>query len=268
MNTISTKAILFGVVLTLSLACSLNLLGMGIGLASIDFETKNSIAVIGWSSYLWLFLSTFVSILIGSFVASYVVREPMQEVTNYLQGICIWALVTLITFAMATTSIGFAISGTNSLINNVISVIDVAKPNLDISPVISGQAKTSLQNMVKRDISRYPLNEKNIGEVATYLNEYLLSDDPSIKAGAKQRIMQILEDNVNMDPEQVDEIVDQWQDKYQKAKENITSKVQDTANQASNGLAKNFLSLFFINLFSMIAAFIGSKIGMSLQRKE
>jgi hypothetical protein len=108
---ISWGAILAGAVLALVIQLALSLLGLGIGLGTIDPLTEqNPMSGIGIGAGIWWVISMLVSLYLGASVASRLAGMP-RPTDGMLHGLLTWSVVTLLTFYLLTTAVGRIIGG-------------------------------------------------------------------------------------------------------------------------------------------------------------
>ncbi|UPL48000.1 phage holin family protein [Hymenobacter sublimis] len=108
---ISWGAILAGAVLALVIQLALSLLGLGIGLGTVDpLEEQNPMAGIGIGAAIWWVVSMLVSLYLGATVASRLAGIP-RPIDGLLHGLLTWSVVTLLTFYLLSTAVGRIIGG-------------------------------------------------------------------------------------------------------------------------------------------------------------
>ncbi|RZK34050.1 MAG: hypothetical protein EOO57_11945, partial [Hymenobacter sp.] len=118
---ISWGAILAGAVLALVIQLALSLLGLGIGLGTIDPLTEqNPMAGIGIGAGIWWVVSMLVSLYLGATVASRLAGMP-RPTDGMLHGLLTWSVVTLLTFYLLTTAVGRIIGGVTGVAGRALS---------------------------------------------------------------------------------------------------------------------------------------------------
>jgi hypothetical protein len=118
---ISWGAILAGAVLALVIQLALSLLGLGIGLGTIDPLTEqNPMSGIGIGAGIWWVVSMLVSLYLGATVASRLAGMP-RPTDGMLHGLLTWSVVTLLTFYLLTTAVGRIIGGVTGVAGRALS---------------------------------------------------------------------------------------------------------------------------------------------------
>lgn len=137
---ISWRAIFAGTVTVLASMLILNLIGLAIGLGTIEpTEESNPLSGLGTGALIWWIVSSLLSLFAGGFVAARVGVSFMTK-SGVIQGIMTWALYTLISAWLLTSAIGSIISGVGNLVGGVLSTAgDVVKEQ--VAPRIEEELK-------------------------------------------------------------------------------------------------------------------------------
>jgi len=140
---ISWGAILAGAVLALVIQLALSLLGLGIGLGTIDPLTEqNPMAGIGVGAAIWWVVSMLVSLYLGATVSSRLAGMP-RPTDGMLHGLLTWSVVTLLTFYLLTTAVGRLIGGVTGVAGRALSGVGsgIAAVAPEASEAIKGELK-------------------------------------------------------------------------------------------------------------------------------
>lgn len=135
---ISWRAVLAGTVVALSLMLILNLIGLAIGLWTIEpTEESNPLSGLGTGAIIWWVLSNLIVLFTGGYVAARV-GVSFTNSSGIIQGIMTWALYTLFSAWLLTSVIGNIISGVGNVVGEVLSTTgQVVQDQLE--PVIKDQ---------------------------------------------------------------------------------------------------------------------------------
>ncbi len=111
-NRISWGAVLAGVVVTLVSQLILNMIGIGVGAATIDPGTGDNPSAMGFSmgAAIWWTLSGVIAALFGGYVAGRMAGRPKESTAGW-HGVTSWAVTTLVIFYLLTSAIGGVIGG-------------------------------------------------------------------------------------------------------------------------------------------------------------
>ncbi len=131
---ISWSAVFAGVLVAVVTQMLLTLLGIGIGLGTIDpVEEQNPVAGLGTGTAIWYMVSSLLSLFAGGWVAGRLASTP-RLFDGVIHGVLTWSLVTLFTVYLLTTAVGRIIGGASSLVSGIVrtagSGIAAAAPDL------------------------------------------------------------------------------------------------------------------------------------------
>ena len=130
---ISWASIFAGLVIALALQILLSLLGLGIGLSTVDPATEaNATAGLGTGAAIWFGISAIASMFVGGLVCARLSNSLPND--GILHGLLVWALTTLMTFYLVTTAVGRVVSGVGSILGAGLSAtgsaVAAAAPDL------------------------------------------------------------------------------------------------------------------------------------------
>ena len=118
-TTFSWSSVLAGVVAALIVHVLLVMLGLGIGLLSVDTSTVATSPVgVSWGAFLYWAISGIIAAFVGGWIAGTV--SPAG--TGGAHGLAAWALATLIVVGAATLGVGSTASIANNLVGPIASV--------------------------------------------------------------------------------------------------------------------------------------------------
>lgn len=118
-TTFSWSSVLAGVVAALIVHVLLVMLGLGIGLLSMDTSTVATSPVgVSWGAFLYWAISGIIAAFVGGWIAGTV--SPAG--TGGAHGLAAWALATLIVVGAATLGVGSTASIANNLVGPIASV--------------------------------------------------------------------------------------------------------------------------------------------------
>ena len=171
LSKISWSAILAGVLVSLVVMLVLNLLGIGIGLASINPVTEASpFSGVGTGAVIWYILSNLIAIFAGAYTAARLSGIPIPVISTF-HGILSWCLYTLISFWLLTTAVGTIVSGVGSAISQTLS---------SVGSVVGGGQNSNGQSQQSGQSSSLSL-DKITSEVKQILRQ---TDDPALQPNA------------------------------------------------------------------------------------
>lgn len=121
---LSWGAIIAGVILALVIQMVFNILGIAVGMNTINPQPRPGEDVVeprafGTGAMVWIAISSLIALFIGGWLASRFSGTP-NELDGVLHGIMVWGVTTIITVFLLSTSIGRLMSGLSSLTNQIL----------------------------------------------------------------------------------------------------------------------------------------------------
>ena len=119
---ISWGAVFAGAIIALATQIVLALIGMAIGLATLNPGTGDSPSgtALGTGAAIWLVVSSLISLFIGGYIAA----RLAGRFNGWLHGLITWATLTLLTLVLLTTAAGQLIGAASGLTNFAVSNSD------------------------------------------------------------------------------------------------------------------------------------------------
>ena len=121
LNEISWAAVLAGVVVALVAQLLLNMLGLGIGVATLDPGTGDnpSASALSIGAGVWWTLSGIVASLAGGYAAGRLSGRP-KEATAAWHGLTAWAFTTLVIFYLLSSTVGGVLGGVYNTVSGAL----------------------------------------------------------------------------------------------------------------------------------------------------
>jgi len=145
---ISWPAIFSGVLVTAVSQILFSLLGLGIGLATVDPLTETYPADgLGTGTIVWWSFSMLVSLFLGGWTTGKMYIPKLKGDLS-MHGFLTWAAFTVFSFIMLATSAGRLISGTGNFVSTALTTAAAANrtDNLDISTLTNEARNVLLQS--------------------------------------------------------------------------------------------------------------------------
>ena len=120
---ISWAAVFAGVLIAVVIQITLSLLGIGIGLSTVDARTEeNPVQGLGVGSAIWYVVSSLIALFAGGWVAGRLSRTN-QEFDGAIHGLLTWSIVSLLTLYFVTTAIGGILGGVGRLVGSTMGAV-------------------------------------------------------------------------------------------------------------------------------------------------
>ncbi len=184
MQRISWSAVFAGVLVAIVTQMLLTLLGLGIGLGTIDaVEERNPAAGLGIGSAIGYIISSLLSLFLGGWVAGRLASAP-RLFDGVIHGVLTWCLTTLLTIYFLTTTIGSIIGGAGRLVGGIVRTAGSAVGSA------ASSAGPGLGNMVKDQLQANGIDVENLdlGDLQNEVNTTLRqTGDPDLNPTALAR---------------------------------------------------------------------------------
>ncbi|AHM61327.1 hypothetical protein D770_15365 [Flammeovirgaceae bacterium 311] len=297
---ISWGAIIAGALVAIVVMLLLNLLGIGIGLASVNpAEESNPFSGLGTGALIWWVVSNLIAIFAGGYVAGRLAGIPLRT-TSTLHGILAWSLYTLVSFWILTTAVGSLISGVGSVLSSTISsaasgVSAVAKAGQEqlgeqTASISFGEVQREVRQVL-RDTGNPALQPDSIERTATgsaqnarqtLRNESYVSDedlngivqDVLYRGGKivdninREDVVNVVVERTNLSRQEANNVADVIVRKHQEAKENWKEFKAETEEEArvkgqqvANSASKAAIWSFVALLLGAVVAGVGGGVG-------
>jgi hypothetical protein len=304
---ISWGAIFAGLVMALAVQLLLSLLGLGIGMSTVDPATEaNATAGLGMGAAIWFAISAIISMFLGGLVGGRLANGTRND--GLLHGLLVWGLTTLMTFYLLTTAVGRVVSGVGSLVGAGLSAggsaVAAVAPELKDSAAemlqkngfdlsnIKQQAETLLRQTGKTELQPEVLQAKandaadqtaetaqdnantstmqqndNLDEL---LGNLFREGQDTVQAVDREAVVNVLVARGKTQAE-AEQTVDGWIGAYQTASQKLKDaevKARQVADDAANAASKGALWAFLALLLGAIAAAVGGRVASKTSHEK
>lgn len=256
LNRVSWAAVFAGVVTALVTQLLLNMLGIGIGAASLDPlggdnpEARTFSIVAG----LWWTLSGIIASFFGGYMAGRLSGRP-KESTGGWHGVTAWAFTTLIIFYLVTTTAGGVIGGVYNTVSGAVggmgrTAIQAAAPGLARSADPFGAIEQQVREASGNDPAA-------LRDAAVSAIRATVTGDPAQANQARERAVQALARAQNISPDDARGRIAQYEQQYREA----AAQARRAADRAARVVSRGALFGFFALLLGAVAAWFGGRMG-------
>jgi hypothetical protein len=267
-NRVSWGAVLAGVALALVAQLILNLLGIGLGAATIDPATGDNPSATTFSigAGIWWSVSGIIAALVGGYTAGRLAGQP-KESSGAWHGLTAWAITTLIVFYLLGTTIGSVVGGafrslggaasgiTQTLGTTAQTAVQVAAPSLSRSD----DPLSAIERSV-RDTSG-GTDPAALRDAAVAAVRALVTANPQQQQDARERAAQAIAKAQDIPVEQARSNVAQYEQQYRQAvdaaKQQATAAAEATTQTVYRGALFGSIAL----ILGAIAAWFGGRMG-------
>jgi hypothetical protein len=243
----SWGAIFAGLFVTLAIFATLQLLGAGIGLSSVDLTGRDTSSgkALGIGAAIWWLIAGLISLFIGGWVAGRLSSQP-GKLERALHGFTTWAFFYVVMLWLMTTAMSALAGGGLSLLGRGLSAAGQAAT----SP--QGREAMNSSNIQQQIASAMGVNspqqaQQMAGELAAPVTTYLGS---SKTPQDRQQLAQAITQKTGRSEAEANQMIDNLDRTAQQAKE--------TGQQAANITGASLIGLSVSMILGAIVAILGS----------
>ena len=253
---VSWSSIFAGVTVAIAVQLLLNLLGIGVGSATINpqqgQQPGQGLAV---GAAIWFVLSSVIALFVGGWIAGRLAGTPNKK-DGALHGFVTWALASLVLFYLLSTAVGGLVGGAASVLGQTASL--AAHGAKAVTPAAT--------NVIEQATGVTPEQvQSEAGDIARDSNFQAFAAgvirNGQVTPQDRQALASLLVDRRHMSMQEANATIDRWQSQ-------ITQKVQQTKQTAAqaettaaSGVSKGAFGSFFALLLGLASAVTGSWTG-------
>lgn len=268
LNRVSWGAILAGVAMALVTQLLLNILGIGVGMSTLDaFNTGEnpSTSTASIITALWIAATGIFASFLGGQVAGRLAGSSRASTAGW-HGLVSWAATTLILFYLLTTALGSLVGGAFTLAGNAVGglgsatkAVAGAVPGAAQAADPAGQLTANLQGQV-----RDALNSNDPQAVQSSIVDYVRSAASGDQAGqeaAKNRAVDALARTANISTDEARTRIDQLQAQYRDAAAKAEQQARTAAEATRKATSRAGLLGFLALALGALASWFGGTSG-------
>jgi hypothetical protein len=263
LNRVSWSAVLAGVVVALVTQLILNLLGIGVGAATLDpaaaAAENPSATTFSIGAGLWWAISGIIASAAGGYTAGRLAGRP-QESTAGWHGLTAWAFTTLLIFYLLTSTLGGIIGGAYRTV-------------ADAAGGITSAAGSTVQTAASQMTDPFASIERSMRS-ATGGNDPAVLRDTAVAAmraavtgdqgqaqDARERAAQALAQAQSIPIDQARGQVQQYEQQYRQVAETVRRQATEAADVAARTVSMGALFGAIALILGAIAAWFGGRMG-------
>ena len=258
-NRVSWGAIFAGVVVGLVVQVLLTMLGLGIGVATLDPMTGDSPTASTFSiaSGIWYVISGIIAAFAGGYIAARMSGKTVAT-TGALHGLTTWAFSTLLILYLLSTAAGSIVGGTFSGVAGAIggigqTVAQAAGPMLaDANPL------DAIQNQIRATGN----DPEALNTAAVNAMRALVTADESGADDARQQAAQALANARGIPLDQAQQQVAQMEQQYRQTVDEAKQMATAAADTAASVVSTGALLAFVALVLGAIAGWLGGRSGV------
>jgi hypothetical protein len=247
-NRVAWGAIFAGVVVALVVQILLTMLGVGIGMATLDPASGDNPAASTFSitAAIWWFISGIIAAFAGGYVAARMSGRTLPT-TGAFHGLTTWAVTTLLVLYLLTTTAGSLVGGVFSGVASAIGGVGQTVAQ-SAAPML---AEANPLDAIERQVRATGTDPEALNNAAVNAIRQLLTGDASNADQARQQATQALAQARNIP-------LDEAQQTVAQAKQAATEAADTAASAVSTGALVAFVAL----VLGAIAGWFGGRSGV------
>ena len=253
---VSWSSILAGVTTAIAVQLLLNLLGMGVGAATINpqqgQQPGQGLAV---GAAVWFVLSSIISLFVGGWVAARLSGTPNKK-DGALHGFVTWALASLLLFYLLSTAIGSLVGGATSVLGQTASL--AARGAAVVTPAatnVIAQATGVTPEQVQSEAGDIARDSNFQAFVAGVVR------NGQVTLQDRQALANLLVERRNMSMQEANATIDRWQAQIAQTAQQTKQTAAHAETTAASGVSKGAFGSFFALLLGLASAVAGSWTG-------
>jgi hypothetical protein len=264
-NQISWGAVLAGVVVALATQIVLNMLGIGIGAATLDPVTGQSPSATSFSigAGIWFALSGVLAALAGGYAAGRLVGAPKESTAGW-HGLTTWALTTLVILYLLTSTVGGILGGTYRTLTSALG---------SVATTVGSTAQTAVQVAAPGVADPFSTIEQSLrsatgGNDPAALRDAAITAVRAAVAGDQQKTEELRERAAqaiaraqNISVEDARTQVQQYEQQYRQTVDQAKQQAMQAADTAARAVSRASLLGAISLLLGAIAGWFGGRMG-------
>jgi polyhydroxyalkanoate synthesis regulator phasin len=257
---ISPWAVLAGAVVGVVVLFLLGLLGLGVGLATIDPAPAGGdspgVGTFGIGTAIWGIISFLIALFAAGWIAGRLAGNP-KKLDGLLHGVVAWALTTLVVMWLMTTTVSSIIGGAFSVLGNIASASAQAVQAAAGGETLADAAQQLPWERIQQRIEQALPADVDLDREAlmTAFRELVL------EGGDRQAVIDILVQQGGMSPDEAERTLQNLEAEYQQAAQEVEQQAGQAAQAAAETVSSAALWSFIALLLGGIAAAAGGWIG-------
>jgi len=261
---VSWGAIIGGVAIALAVQMFLSLVGLGLGLTTIEPASEGTPAAssIGMGAAGWWVISALLALLAGGYVASRLAGTDNKR-DGMLHGLLTWATMLIISVWLLTSVVGSVLGGAFNMLGSAASGATQAVSN--VVPQAASAAGLS-PDQIQQQIDGL-LRSNNASADPQSARQELVSIMGRVATGqqsmdeARPRAVEIVSQQAGIPPQEAEQRIQDFQNKAEQARAQAETTARQATETTAKALSSGALWTSLAVVLSAIAAAIGGSIG-------
>jgi hypothetical protein len=264
---VSWPAIFGGTLIMLITLMLLSLLGIGIGIGSINpMEESQPMQGLGTGTLIWWVISNIIAVFAGAYTAAKLTNVS-YKLSGILHGILTWSLYTLISFWLMTSAVGAIISGVGGAVSKSLSAVGAGVSEI---PDLAKQVDSERINRLIQDaLSENQELDSQSGQefdidVQAVIQDLFIKDgeiNTQIERAEVERAVARHSTLSRQDAVRASDVIVREYEQIRQQLQQLEQQARETGQQVAEAVSKAAIWAFIALLLGVITAAIGGKVG-------
>jgi hypothetical protein len=255
---VSWGAVFGGVAIALITQFLLSMLGVGIGVSTIDPATGDTPAASAFSvsAAVWWTASGIISAFAGGWVAARL--SGALAASAALHGLVTWATTMLVVLYLLTTAAGALIGGAFGFLGSTISAFaDTAKA---VAPQLGEAAQGPLGDL-RREVEGSLQNGSGADKARAASTMFRAITTNDLPQAERDQAAELLAQQAGIQPQEARDRLDRWRDVYQRSIAETEARARSTAEATARTVSRAAIFGFVALVLGAIAGALGGRTG-------
>jgi len=270
LNRIAWGAVLAGVVIALVTQLVLNMIGLGVGVSTLDpaagAAENPSATTLSIGAGIWFVLSGVIASFAGGYAAGRLAGKPKESTAGW-HGLTAWALTTLVIFYFLTSTVGGLLGGAYNTVTSALggvtrTVGSTAQTAVQAAAPSLAQASdpfSAIENQVRGASGGN--DPAALRDAAVASVRAAVTGDQGQAQAARDRAAQALAKSQNIPEDQARAQVQQYEQQYRGAVDQAKQKATQAADLAAKGVSRGALFGSLALILGALAGWFGGRTG-------
>jgi hypothetical protein len=258
-NRVSWGAIFAGVVVGLVVQVLLTMLGVGIGVATLEPGAGDNPAVSTFSiaTGIWYVLSGIIAAFAGGYIAARMSGKTVAT-TGALHGLTSWAFTTLLVLYLLSTAVGGIVGGAFNGITSAVGGLGQTVAETAAPIIAESNPLDAIENQVRASGN----DPEALNAAATNAVRALVTGDEAGADEARGQAAQALANARGIPLEQAQQQVAQMEEQYHQTVDQAQRVATETADTAASVVSLGALLAFVALVLGAVAGWLGGRSGV------
>jgi hypothetical protein len=260
----SWGAILAGAAIALVVQAALSLLGIGIGVATLDPATGQSpnASTLSIAAAAWYGVSGLIAAFAGGWVAGRLSAQPAGG-TGGLHGLATWATTTLVVLFMLSGAVSGLVGGALNGVTNVLGGVAQGAGSVvqGAAPALGQQANpfAGIEQQLRETTGGQDPAELRDSAISAVRS--LLTGDAADQQQARERAAQALARARSIPVDEARTQITQYEQQYRAAAQRLRDQAAQAAQTAAEVVSRAALISFVVLILAALCGYLGGKAG-------